>query len=434
MTVTALANPGAETFRKSIAEFRFKAETADVALVYFAGHGMEVGGRNFLIPADSRARSREEAAQGALTLDEVLAAVDRARHLRIVILDSCRDDPFLTPGTSDTVTLPAGQGPSEGLAPPSPDRGTLVAYAAKDGKVAIDGLGRNSPFALALARNLGTPDLEIGLMFRRVRDDVLRATSNFQEPHVYGSLSARPYFLAGRNQAANRLEETARKTAWARLDFDQQAQLAALAEQGDLRAQKGLAQIRLNPDGPAYDPAAGAQLLQGAADQGDAEARYELGLLHERGIGVDQDIARALALYRQAAEADFPDALNDLGFLYFQGGSGVARNPALAAEFFQRAAALRHPEAMFNTAALIDDGLIAGKAADDAAALLYDALRVGNEDVLRTLSEDPAMFKPQTRSALQRKLAERGFYGGAIDGQFGPQTQRGLRRAFGLGE
>ena len=82
----------------------------------------------------------------------------------------------------------------------------------------------------------------------------------------------------------------------------------------------------------------------------------------------------------------------------------------------------------------VDDGVVDGKEPDDAAEYLYRALRSGNEEVLSQLSENPKMFKATTRRSLQRKLSERSFYTGTIDGQFGPQTQRGLRKAYGLYE
>ncbi|MEO9525911.1 MAG: caspase family protein [Roseibium sp.] len=426
-------NLGLNGFRALLDRFEFEAETADVAIVYFAGHGVEVGGQNFLIPADSTAASRKEVAQTSVSLQDILGAVDKARQLRIVILDSCRNDPFARDGNLEIVTLdqPATV---NGLAPPSPERGTLVAFAAKDGATALDGDGRNSPFALAISETLKSSDLEIGLAFRQVRDTVLKATNNFQEPHTYGSLSGEPYFLAGRKQAINTLEAKERKNAWSELEVDQEKQLAVLAGKGDIRALKGLAYMRLNPNEERYDPAAAVALLQKAADEGDPEAMFELARLYEQGIGADQDIERALKLFHLSADKDFADAINDLGFLHFQGGLGVPRDPNKAMAYFARAADLRHPEAMFNFAALIDDGTVEGRDLDDAAAYLYQSLRTGNEQVLDLLSERPTMFKQGTRRALQKKLTERAFYDGAIDGQFGPQTQRGLRRAYGISE
>lgn len=432
--VTPLTNAGLAEMRKAIADFAFKAETADVALVYYAGHGVEVGGRNLLIPADMEARNRSEIANRSVLLDEVLAAVDKARQLRIVILDSCRDDPFAKAGSSEIVTLDVAAAGTAGLAKPSPERGTLVAFAAEAGAVAADGDGVNSPFARALAENLKSPDLEIGLMFRRVRDAVLRETANSQEPHTYGSLSGNPYFLAGRSKEINSLENDDRRIAWANLAPDQEQQLDALAEDGDTRALKGLAYMRLDPNEKRFNPQEAVALLTRATDAGDPEAMFELGKLFEQGIGVDQDTKRAVELYHKAADLDFADAINDLGFLHYQGGEGVVRDQKKALDYFERAAKLRHPEAMFNYAALIDDGIVPGRTPEDSASYLYEALRSGNEDVLQQLSDNPKMFKAQTRSALQRKLAQQDFYAGSIDGDFGPQTKRSLRKAYGLSE
>ncbi|MFB9171376.1 caspase family protein [Roseibium salinum] len=424
---------GLDEFKDLLKRFEFESETADVALVYFAGHGIEVGGTNFLVPADADAASRQRVADTSVSLDDILAAVDKARQLRIVILDSCRNDPFASADGKDTLTLENASVRSS-LAPPSPERGTLVAYAAEAGAIALDGAGDNSPFATALAQTLKTKDLEIGLAFRRVRDTVLKATGNAQEPHTYGSLSGQPYFLAGQSQEINGLESADRKNAWSRLEVDQEQVLQVAAREGDSRALKGLAYMRLNPEGDRFDPSQAAALLEKAAEDGDPEAMFELARMYERGIGVDQDVEKALTLFRKSADAGFADAINDLGFLHFQGGLGITRDPKKAIEFFGKAADLRHPEAMFNYAALIDDGIVDGKQPDDAAEYLYRALRSGNEEVLGQLSDNPDMFKVSTRRSLQRKLAERSFYTGTIDGQFGPQTQRGLRQAYGLSE
>jgi len=426
-------NLGLREFKALLAQFEFEAETADVALVYFAGHGVEVGGQNFLIPTDSTATSRADVAKSSISLNEILSAVDKARQLRIVILDSCRNDPFAQAENVEIVTLKQSV-PLSGLAPPSPERGTLVAYAAKAGAVALDGAGKNSPFARALSDTLKKKDLEIGLAFRQIRDSVLIATNNFQEPHTYGSLSGEPYFLAGQRQTVNTLEAKERKNAWSLLEVDQEKQLQVLAQRGDVRALKGLAYMRLNPDEDRYAPEQAVDLLQNAVEEGDPEAMFELGRLYEKGIGVEQDVAKALELFHRSAAENFADAINDLGFLHFQGGLGVPQDQKKAIEYFSKAAELRHPEAMFNYAALIDDGVVEGRDQKDAAEYLYRALRTGNEQVLDLLSENPTMFKQGTRRSLQAKLSEKEFYEGDIDGQFGPQTQRGLRRAYGLSE
>lgn len=433
--VTLVENPDLINLREKISEFTFKAETADVALVYYAGHGIEFAGVNYLIPTDIDANDRKTIVANSVSLDDILLSVDKARQLRIVILDSCRNDPFVegkTGGSNIIVQNAAVR--RAGLAPASPERGTLVAFAAEAGQVAWDGNGPNSHFALALSKHLGTPDLEIGLMFRRVRDSVLKATGNEQEPHTYGSLPGKPYFFAGESQSSNTLTGSEQRKAWGSLAPDQEAQMVALADDGDTRALIGLAYMRLNPEEANYDPKRAIELLERAAKSGDAEAQYELATLYEKGIGVAQDVKKAIGLFHQSADANYADAINDLGFLHYQGGLGIIRDRKRAREYFGRAADLRHPEAMFNYAAMIDDGLVSKKGPKDAAKYLYNALRTGAEEVLNQLLENPRMFKKPTRVELQRLLAEVTLYTGALDGQIGPGTKKGLKRAYGLQE
>lgn len=435
--VELLLDPGGQELRTALEAFSFESETADLAMIYFAGHGVEVAGENWLIPADAQIANNRDIQQQSVSLKDMLESVDRARKLRIVILDSCRDNPFAdvtevaalsSTGTAGVVTVDSEtRSIGAGLASPTPDRGTLVAFAARDGNVAMDGGGDNSPFALALMDKLGTQGLEISLMFRQVRDDVLRRTNNLQEPHTYGSLSGIPFYLAGGNAPAAQDQ-----FSWTSLRPDDEAQFEVLAQEGDTRSLLGLAYMRLDPNDERFNPLEAAELLQRAADAGSPEAQYELALLYEKGRGLPQDLDRALALYRLAADQDFADALNDMGFFHYQGMMGLPQNQAEALRYFERAADQRHPQAMYNFAALIDDGLIPGKGPEAAAAYLYDSLRIGNAEVLKVLIEHPASLKAETRRALQRKLQEHAFYEGTIDGDFGPGTQRGLRQAYGL--
>lgn len=435
--VSLALDPGTAEMEQLLDEFAFRSEVADLALVYFAGHGIEVQGENFLIPADAKVASNRDVQRQSLSLKQLLAAVDRARKMRIVILDSCRDNPLGDSIALEQTPVQAG-GTSQatrgggGMAPADPDRGTLVAFAARDGQVALDGSGSNSPYAIALMEKMVQPGLEISLMFRQVRDRVLETTANLQEPHTYGSLTGVPFYLAGPGKGDAPVAVADASEAWAALKPDQEEQLLALADLGDTRSMLGLAYIRLNPNQGRFDPAEAVSFLQRAADAGSPEAQFELAKLYERGTGVEADPAKALELYRAAAEQDFADAINDLGFLHYQGGLGLPANPQKALSFFERAADLRHPQAQFNFAALIDDGLIPSKGPQDSAHYLYEALRSGSSDVLNLLGERPNMFTPQTRRALQEKLKENNFYAGAIDGDFGPGTQRGIRKAYGL--
>ncbi|MDN5788026.1 caspase family protein [Pseudorhodobacter sp.] len=425
--VTLVIDAGYAELSKSMDSFAFDAETAELALIYFAGHGIEVQGENYLVPIDADVRSNRDVQRQSVSLDNLLATVDRARVMRIVVLDSCRNNPF---GDAIDATAKANAKPV-GLAPANPERGTLVAYAARDGQVALDGNGANSPFALALADRMKVPGLEISLMFRQVRDEVLAKTFNQQEPHTYGSLSGVPFYLAGPAEGDAPASGDLR-VAWSGVRPDQEKQLIALAELGDTRSMVGLAYMRLNPEAGRFDPAEAFGLLSRAAKAGSPEAEFELAKLYERGLGVPQNYPEALRLYQAAADQNFADAINDLGFLYYQGELGLKQDPATALKLFERAADLRHPQALFNFSALIDDGLIKGKGPKDAAKYLYAALRSGAKDVLDLLEDRPNMFSVETRRELQKKLAAEGFYSGEIDGNFGPGTQKAARLAFGL--
>lgn len=436
--VTLSLDATGNQLRQLMDDFAFRSETADLALIYFAGHGVEVQGENFLIPVDARIHSNLDVQRQSISLKQLLASVEHARKMRIVILDSCRDNPL-----GDTISLaqssPAPSDSTEqatrggrGLAPARPDRGTLVAFAARDGQVALDGTGKNSPYAHALITKMSEPGLEISLMFRQVRDMVLQETNNLQEPHTYGSLTGIPFYLAGAADGQIDISGIAGQAAWAAIKPDQEDQLLALAKLGDTRSMLGLAYMRLNPNEGRFDPEQAVAFLEKASAAGSAEAQFELAKVYERGTGVPVDEKRALELYQASAAQNYADAINDMGFLHYQGGLGLPADPQKALEFFERAADLRHPQAMFNFAALIDDGLIKTKGPEDAAGYLYDALRSGSSDVLDLLSTRPNMFSPQTRRALQSRLRDHEFYSGAIDGEFGPNTQKAIRRAFGL--
>ena len=190
-TVTLVPDATRAEMIAALNRFSEEAERADWAVVYFAGHGVEVGGMNYLVPVDARMKADRDIGDEAVPLDRVLSAIEGARKLRLVILDACRDNPFLGTMRRTLATRSVGRG----LARIEPDGGTLVAYAAKHGQTALDGEGANSPFVQALSGRIATPGLEINKLFRLVRDDVLAATGRRQEPFVYGSLPGDDFFF-----------------------------------------------------------------------------------------------------------------------------------------------------------------------------------------------------------------------------------------------
>ena len=171
--------------RRTLREFADKAADADIAVIYYAGHGIEVDGSNYLVPVDAKLERDSDVYDEAFSLDRVLVAVESARKLRLVILDACRDNPFAQTMKRTLATRSIGRGLAK-VEPSGPN--TLIAYSAKAGSTAEDGTGKDSPFTIALANHLVTPGLDVRRAFGFVRDDVLKATSNHQEPYVYGSL------------------------------------------------------------------------------------------------------------------------------------------------------------------------------------------------------------------------------------------------------
>jgi Caspase domain len=176
---------GVVDFKRAVREFLLTAENADIAVVYYAGHGVEIDGTNYLVPVDAKLGRDYDVDDEAVALDRIIWALQSVKRLRLILLDACRDNPF--PGRLRSAgirsTMKGGLAKIEDV---SAD--TLVAYAAKAGSVSYDGDGVNSPYALALIRHLAEPGLDIRIALGRVRDEVVSMTGGRQEPFIYGSL------------------------------------------------------------------------------------------------------------------------------------------------------------------------------------------------------------------------------------------------------
>jgi uncharacterized caspase-like protein len=175
-------------------------------MVYYAGHGIEVGGINYLIPIDAKLAVDRDIEYEAVSVPQVLRAADSAKKIKLVMLDACRDNPFKPRKTDAPAAIAASESTAgraiatrstngRGLAEIKVSGATLVVFAAKDGQVALDGEGGNSPFAVAVVQRIATPGVEINKVFRLVRDDVMEATAGRQEPYTYGSLPGKEDFF-----------------------------------------------------------------------------------------------------------------------------------------------------------------------------------------------------------------------------------------------
>ena len=200
--VTLVTNASFDQMRRGLIAFGRDAAGADMAAVFFAGHGMEISGENWLIPVDAELKKDTDAANEAVSLRSVILQVSNTTSLGLVVLDACRNNPFVAK-MSRSLALRAVIG--GGLGRIEPVGNVLVAYAARDGTTALDGDGRNSPFTAALLHNIETPGVEVTFMLRNVRDDVMEVTRNEQQPFVYGSLSRKAIYLAGQPSSADQV-------------------------------------------------------------------------------------------------------------------------------------------------------------------------------------------------------------------------------------
>jgi len=171
--VILLENADLKQIENAIDTFHHQLKAGGVGLFYYAGHGTQVDGENYLIPVNAKLDVAEDVRYEAIPVGKVLARMeDAANQMNIVILDACRNNPFARKWRSS----------QRGLAPIQSARGALIAFATEPGGVAADGEGENGLYTSFLLKHLKTPNLDVELMFKRVREDVVQATQNKQVP------------------------------------------------------------------------------------------------------------------------------------------------------------------------------------------------------------------------------------------------------------
>ncbi|NOJ43495.1 caspase family protein [Bradyrhizobium australiense] len=182
----------------TIRDFLRDAARAQVAVVYYAGHGVQIDGRNYLVPIDIQFHAGSGITDAMMDMDTIMAGLDDQVRTNILILDACRNNPMAprlaSAGPARSIEA------SSGLAAPATlgagstrGAGTLIAFATAPGQVALDGEGANSPFSAALSRHIGTPGLEVQQMLTRVRAEVVAATKGKQVPWSNSSLLGEVY-------------------------------------------------------------------------------------------------------------------------------------------------------------------------------------------------------------------------------------------------
>jgi uncharacterized caspase-like protein len=364
--VTVVENADRATLRQAVSRFADGLPAHATALVYYAGHGVQVGGTNYLMPTDSRLRNEATVAVEAYPLKSLLERLAAARSaVNVVVLDACRNNPFQPPPGARMRNWGI-----DGLARAAAPRGTLIAYSTAPGEVAADGAGANSLFAEALARELARPSQPLEQAFKRAGAWVRQQTRDEQIPWIESSLSADLYLqppaglptvAASRDVLARAPQGQARgalrggtgdslwysqmtASQWAELEWtinqrvkgltaDELPGLERKARAGSVVAmttlglahRQGIQRSTNERIGVTRSQANNTQAmrwLRMAADAGFPVAQAELAEMHFKGHGVDRDVARTRALLQAAAATGYPRAELDLAHL------NIIQNPS----------------------------------------------------------------------------------------------------------
>ncbi|MCK1713513.1 MULTISPECIES: caspase family protein [unclassified Bradyrhizobium] len=401
--VDSRLNLAATEMRRALREFADQARDADVALVYYAGHGIEIDGTNYLIPTDAKLERDTDIYDETFSLDRVLLAIEPARQLRVVIVDACRNNPF-----ADTMKRTvASRSISRGLARVEPTvSNTLIAFAAKAGLTALDGNSKNSPYAAALVKYIAKPGLDLRRAFGFIRDDVLQATGNRQEPYVYGSLGGEDVALVPAPKAETPTQP-ANSQSEVRRDYELALQLRNKAALSAFLAQ--------HPDG-YYADLSKLQLRQLDAEDARVAAT-------EKARQAEHQQARLVS--EGAHRADQEKAAADLK---------AAEEARIAAERIKQAAQEQAAEAERKRTAsetAIVAALSGNKPSLENAAADKPAASVQGDNAVKLagLSEEPRqtdIAKADIAKSVQSELSRVGCFAGAADGQWNAASQRSL--------
>jgi uncharacterized caspase-like protein len=404
--------PAAET-RRALRDFADRARDADIAVVYYAGHGMEVDGTNYLIPVDAKLERDTDVYDEAFSLDRVLLAIEPAKRLRLVILDACRDNPFSKNMKRTIASRAIGQGLAK-IEPTSPNM--LIAYSAKAGSTAADGDSSNSPFTTALSKYLTKPGLDVRRAFGFVRDDVLKTTSNRQEPFVYGSLGGEDVPLVPAKVAApSAPEPVASPRAAIRRDYELALQV------GNKEAMKAfLAQYS---DG-FYADLAKIQLSKLAAEDTRVAATEKARL-------AEQERARLAAEGAQKAQQQKADAdakAAEQARIAAENAKQVAQEKATESERKRVATETNVADRPSEKIASMNAGVDRASAADKTQAEKPQ----GDKTNVASLSAEPSpaeVAKPSPEGiakSVQTELRRVGCLSGAADGEWSTASQRSM--------
>jgi formylglycine-generating enzyme required for sulfatase activity len=263
-------------------KFAKAARTADVALFYYAGHALQFGGFNYLAPVDAKLTDESDLRR-LIRVDQIVSDLQQAKNLRILILDSCRDNPLadqLRRSIGTTRALPL----QVGLAKIEAPQGMIVAYATQSGRQATDGDGRNSPYTAAFLGHIEEQE-EIGTIFRRVSSDVYEKTKHEQLPELSLSLIGE-FYLRGRPELKVPLDPCTRGVATVSLSSRQACPLSA-AEERSLKPKDSFKECDTCPEMVVVP--SGSFMMGSPSDEkdrgGDEGPQHRVTISHQFAVG-----------------------------------------------------------------------------------------------------------------------------------------------------
>lgn len=412
--VTRIEDQTLTQMNRALRDFRDKADAAEVAMVYYAGHGIEIGGVNYLIPTDAELTDERDAAIEALSAGAILRQISGASRLKLMVLDACRDNPF----AARMIRAQRGRSVGRGLARTTvtaPD--TLIAYAAAAGEITPDGPpGGNSPFSSAFAKAMDGPQRDVRQLFGAVRD-IMRAAVVGAEPFVYTSLGGANHFIQKTSAPAQSTpvasgsvakdyelaERIGSAAAW-------RAFLARYGEKEGFHVALARAALQKAEDAPvvASAPVASAPITECdrlAAHPLDAEAvtdglwltsmdtqsalsacaeavstypgvarlEFQLG----RSLDNAERYPEALTWYRAAAARGSAIAMHNIGKKHAE-GKGVAADQSLAVGWYRKAAEGGGATGMTSLGWMYETGAGVAQDTEKAAELYRSAIALGS--------------------------------------------------------
>lgn len=432
--VTTALDVGKGDFEKVIRTFAESLNGAEVALFFYAGHGLQVDGRNYMVPVDANLSDEADLPFQLVAIDIVLQRLAHHRITSIVILDACRDNP-LGETLSKALVGDRGNAVGTGLANVFASAGTLISFSTQPFQVALDGIGDNSLYSGALAQHIATPDIDVLDMLKRVRRDVYEKTNKEQLPWDNHALIDDFFFKVSSGKTVKEQpapgpdRETARKKDAALIPQDRNAILTGKppVQPCDVIAGSASDPERVTPGVTLgqLNGAEGVKACRAALALYPNTPRFEFQLARSlQKFGSNNESA---ALYRSLVERGYFAALTNYGWM-LNNGLGVSKDQRAAVRLYLLAAQQGDNFGMFNTAMAYDSGEGLPYDPRQAARWLYAAIRLGHDYSIRMMLERPDAWTRDFRIELQRLLQRAGVYNGPLDGAFGQRMDSALRR------